>query len=150
MADKYYVYVHRDLETFEIVYIGHGSGGRAWQCGSTHSPLRCKEHCEWSDKALNQGRTPDEWVQIIMSNMSKEAAKTEEKKLIWMYKPKFNKSIRFPLLKFTPDLYDKAIKMREKGLSYEAIGLNLQLSTMVVHRGLTGKTISLETALADR
>ena len=82
--------------------------------------------------------------------MSKEKAKEVELALIHLLKPKFNQSIRYPLLKFTPELYDKAVILREKGLSYKQISEEIGLSAMVIQRGMTGKTISLETALADR
>jgi len=56
--NKYYWYKHIDPDTQELVYVGHGSGGRAWQCGSTHSPLRSKEHLKWADDLLERGVTP--------------------------------------------------------------------------------------------
>ncbi len=148
--NKYYWYKHVDPDTQEVVYVGHGSGGRAWQCGSSHSPLRSKEHCKWADDLLERGITPDEWVEIGDRGISKEEAKETELQLIHELKPKFNMSIRYPLLKFTPELYDKAVGLRNAGYTYQAIAKALGLSAMVVHRGLNKKSISLETALADR
>jgi hypothetical protein len=148
--NKYYWYKHVDPDTQEVVYVGHGSGGRAWQCGSSHSPLRSKEHCKWADELLERGVTPDEWVEIGDRGISKEEAKETELQLIHELKPKFNKSIRYPGLKFTAELYDIAVALRKGGCSYKTIADEIGLSVMVVHRGLTGKSISLETALADR
>lgn len=148
--NRYYWYKHIDPDTKEVVYVGHGSGGRAWQCGSSHSPLRSDEHCKWADELLNRGVTPDEWVEIGDRGLTKKEAKEVEHELIHQLKPKFNRSIRYPLLKFTIDLYDQALKLRAKGLSYKQIGEKLGLSTMVVHRGLNGKSITLETHIADR
>ena len=148
--NKYYWYKHVDPVTKEVVYVGHGSGGRAWQCGSSHSPLRSKDHCKWADELLERGVTPDEWVEVGEKGLSKKEAKESELILIHKLKPRFNQSIRHPLLKFTPDLYDTAVALREAGHSYGYIAKSLGLSIMVVHRGLNKKSISLETALADR
>jgi hypothetical protein len=147
--NKYYWYKHVNPCNKEIVYVGHGSGGRAWQCGSSHSPLRSKEHCKWADELLSKGITPDEWVEIGDRGLSKERAKEIELLLIHELKPRFNKSIRYPLLKFTPELFEKAVFLRNTGKSYEKIGQELALSTMTIYRGLHGKSISLETARAD-
>lgn len=147
---KYYWYQHVDPDSQEVVYVGYGSGGRAWQCGSSHSPLRSKEHCKWADELLERGITPDEWVVIGDRGISKDEAKEIELQLIHELKPKFNMSIRYPGLKFTAELYDIAVDLRNKGCSYKAIADEIGLSVMAVHRGLTGKSISLETALADR
>lgn len=148
--NKYYWYKHVDPDTKEVVYVGHGSGGRAWQCGSSHSPLRSKEHCKWADDLLARGVTPDEWVEVGDRGISKEEAREVEQMLIHELKPKFNKSIRYAGLKFTLELYDEAVRLRSEGLSYKKIGEALGLSTMVIHRGLSGKSISLETHIADR
>lgn len=146
---KYYVYQHVDPITHVIVYVGHGSGGRAWQCGSSHSPLRSKDHCEWSDNLLNKGYTPDDWVILEHKNLPKDEAKRFERMLIRELKPIFNKDIRSKSLKFTPDIYRQALSLREQGFTYKTIGEKVGLSTMVIHRGLNKLPISLEIALGQ-
>lgn len=146
----YYVYEHFHPETFEIVYIGYGSKGRAWTCGHKGLSIRTEKHLNWIETLLEFGYTPDQFVRVLRRGLSKNDAKEYELKLIHAFKPVFNKSIRYPGLKFTPELYKKAIGMREEGMSYKAIGERLSLATMTIHRGLSGKSISLETALADQ
>jgi hypothetical protein len=130
----HYVYEHIHPSTNEIFYIGHGSGGRAWNCGHDGTPVRSIDHKEWINKMINTGYHPGQFVRIILNNLTKEEAKKAELLHIHAIKPIFNKSIRHSSLKFIPELYDKAVK----------------LSTMTVHRGLAGKSISLETALEER
>lgn len=147
---RYYWYKHIDPDTKECVYVGHGSGGRAWQCGSSHSPLRSKDHCQWADDLLDRGITPDEWVDIGDRGLSKDEAREIEHDLIHKLRPKFNRSIRYAGLKFTPELLDEALKLRGQGASYEKIAARLGLSAMTIHRGMSGKSISLEIAIAER
>ena len=146
----YYVYEHVHPITNEVFYVGYGSGGRAWTCGHYGTPIRDPEHKAWIDKMIEGGYHPGQFVRIIMYNLTKEEARKAELFHIHSIKPIYNKSIRYKGLKFLPELYDEAIKLREEGLSYEAIGRKLKLSTMTVHRGLSGKSISLETALGER
>lgn len=144
---SYYVYQHIDPYTNKVVYVGHGSGGRAWQCGSSHSPLRSKDHCEWADKLLSKGLTPDDWVEIVYKGRTKSEARELERALIRELKPIYNKDIRSKCLKLTPEIYRQSLKMREEGMSYNQIGKEVGLSTMVIHRALNKMPISLEVLL---
>jgi DNA invertase Pin-like site-specific DNA recombinase len=63
-----------------------------------------------------------------------------EKSLIEMFDPPFNKKQGLALLKMTEDKYNTALEMRDDGLSYERIGKELELSTMTVYRALNKQT----------
>ena len=89
--DKYYIYIHSDPHTKEIVYIGKGCNGRAWDV--TRSRTANKDHQNWRVRLIELGNIPTDWVTIIHRNLSeKEAFKIE---CTWMHengRPKFNKT----------------------------------------------------------
>lgn len=146
----YYVYRHICPETQEVLYVGRGSGGRAWQCGSEKTVLRSKEHHAVLKQWLQKGYTPDMWVDIAYRGCSFEESVQLEMSLIREQSPRFNKPMGEKLLKFTPDVYDAASLLRTQGLSYKSIGESLGISTMVVHRGLNRKNPALERLLNAR
>lgn len=144
---KFYVYKHTDPRTGELVYIGQGSGGRAWQCGSSHSPVRSEEHKDWGDALGLEGFTSDQWVEIIKRGLSKEAAIIKERTLIRELRPRFNKIQGLKLLKMNKEILDKAFELRQLGLSYQSIAAEVGLAPMTVHRAMAGKSPVLEMTL---
>lgn len=146
---RYYVYQHVHPETKEVVYVGHGTGGRAWSCGHKGLPIRSERHRKWLDGLLNTGKHPGEFVEIVASSLSKDDAKRVENELIYAIRPIFNLSIRNKNLKLTPNRYKEAVRLRDEGLSYENIAKRMGLSSMTIYRGLNRQTISLETQLAE-
>ena len=86
---KYYVYKHIDPITNEVVYIGKGCNGRAWdvtRCRNTH-----KEHQDWMLSLSNMGFIPIDWVIIIHKNLEEGQALELEKQLIHLGCPIFNR-----------------------------------------------------------
>lgn len=74
----FYVYTHHDMETQDIVYIGKGKYGRAWDV--TRSRGQHKEHQECMMEMCRQGYVPSDWVSIVQSGMTeKEAFELETK-----------------------------------------------------------------------
>ena len=76
---EHYIYEYRDDD--EVVYVGHGKYDRAWRIHYENKDL-----AEWQ-----KSKYPDLPVHIIGKGMSKKDACKEEKQLITLYKPKFNK-----------------------------------------------------------
>lgn len=79
--NRYYVYQHVNSEG-EIVYVGKGSTGRAWDIKG-----RDIEHINWMSSQL-----PYLNVVIVQANMIEREAFWLENELIQQLKPKFNKS----------------------------------------------------------
>ncbi len=77
---RYYVYRHVDPLTNEIVYIGKGTGGRAWDTTRNKSNSN-PEHLQWMLDLQDQGYTPQDWVQIILSGLEEKEAFTKEKEV---------------------------------------------------------------------
>jgi len=88
--NKHYVYQHVDPTTGEIVYIGMGTGGRAWGILNKNKKHHL-EHRLFLDNLLELGYLPNDWVKIIERNLTKENAFLKELKLIHeLGIPKFN------------------------------------------------------------
>lgn len=72
--NNFYVYTHHDPrgKFDEVVYVGKGKHGRAWdvtRCRSQH-----KEHQDWMIKLCEQGYVPNEWVTIVEQGLTEDEA----------------------------------------------------------------------------
>jgi hypothetical protein len=89
----FYVYLHYEIVNGnrEIVYVGKGSGGRAWDARPTTRGNNGghNDHCGWiCDKILND--VP--FVQLFATKILSSEALEIEKRLREQYKPRFNVS----------------------------------------------------------
>lgn len=78
--NKYYVYQHVHPVTGELVYIGKGTGGRAWdvtRCRGTH-----RQHQEWMEAMMEEGYVPSDWVQIVNQALPEKEAFALEKECL--------------------------------------------------------------------
>ena len=89
-SNIYYVYHHVDPITSEIVYVGKGCHGRAWdvtRCRNTH-----KEHQDWMKELCVLGYIPTDWVKIEHKNLSEnEALRLEKEYFHTKGQPIFNR-----------------------------------------------------------
>jgi len=129
--DAYYVYVYK--EGADVVYVGMGQKGRAWNCKQMGGDT--EERQVWKEEQIAKGKLPCDWVTIVERGLSKAEAKELEEFMIEEIKPKLNKHhnpnydhSRTPL-----DL-NKIKELRKAGLSYANIALKLGTSTMTVYR----------------
>lgn len=85
-----YIHFHPERET-EVVYVGKGTRGRAWD-----DARRCPDHRRWLRDWQNLGYAPDQFVKLVKRNLTSREAETEERKLIASYRNQgallFNKS----------------------------------------------------------
>lgn len=144
---NYYVYQHIDPSTGEIVYVGMGSGGRAWGIlnrNRRHHP----EHREFLDQLTQNGFLPCDWVVIIERNMTKETATLSELKLIHSLGiPKFNFSNgeKQWSSKLTDDQVKEIVVLLKTKLTHREIahqfgvskGTIDKISQQKTHRGIT-------------
>jgi len=136
----HYVYQHVDPRTDEIIYVGHGSRGRAWTHGSKHTVLRSQEHLDHLESMTQEGFVPSDWVQILHSGLNKPEACVIEQDLIRKIKPRYNKPQGISALKITPEQYQLAQELREYGKYYHEIAYEIGVSTMTVYRALNNQT----------
>ena len=79
--NKYYVYLHRHPQTMEVVYVGKGVNGRAWdvtRCRGQH-----KEHQTWMQSLIEEGYIPSDWVIIHAKNLSEQDAYKLERSYLY-------------------------------------------------------------------
>jgi hypothetical protein len=86
----YYVYTHVDPVTHEVVYVGKGINGRAWDV--TRSRGGNKDHQLWMSSLSKNGYLPSDWVRIIYRNLTEKEAFSKEKQFLHEYGvTKFNR-----------------------------------------------------------
>lgn len=83
--NRFYVYGHYDGE--ELVYVGMGQKGRAFDCRSDSS-RQSHPHTQFMVEKLTNGDTS--FVKFFQTRMSREDADKLEKELIKQHDPKFN------------------------------------------------------------
>lgn len=141
----YYVYIHFDPDTEEILYVGMGKGSRAYatktvKVSRTYYGHRSPEHSEHLDQLLAKGYLPHEWINFDQRGLDKEVAKRLEKQHIENLKPKYNRKAGIKSLKFNKDQIYELQKLRETGLSYKRVAEAMDCSTMAAHRILNNKS----------
>ncbi len=134
---EHYVYQHIHPVSGIVLYIGHGSKGRAW-VGQT---LRSEEHASMLDLLTKEGFLPCDWVKILARKLTKEQAKCIERELIQEYKPLFNKAQGKSLLALNKEQFEEAAKLRSAGLSFTTIAKYFNVAPMTIHRALSGKAV---------
>lgn len=79
-STKYYVYTHQHPSTGHTVYVGKGTGGRAWdvtRCRNKH-----RQHQEWMLTLMEEGFVPSDWVVIVLKGLTESDAFAGEKELL--------------------------------------------------------------------
>jgi LysM repeat protein len=137
-TNPFYVYLHTDPVTREIVYVGKGSGNRAWTIAKGQ---RSDAHCEWYYEYEKKGYTMDELVTIYSKSLTSEEAKELENKCIRDFNPVFNK--KPGSLKMTKEMLETAKEMQDAGKTLSAISEEFGVSHTTIQRALTGKTVSV-------
>lgn len=116
-----YVYLHFDIDDGSIVYVGVGTGERAWEWRSNK---RSTPHNNLLEYYLEQGYVPSDWVSIVEASLTNEEALKLETELIEQYKPKFNKlknnDYVSPRWKFS-EVHEFAKSLKKQGYSYSNI-----------------------------
>lgn len=84
---NYYIYKHIHPSSKEVVYIGCGSGGRAWA-----TTTRDYAHQEWiKDVVIEYGI--QSYVDIVLESSCRKTALLVEKQLLEEKLPRFNKCV---------------------------------------------------------
>jgi hypothetical protein len=151
-GNRFYVYLHIHPETKEVVYVGKGTGGRAWAIGSSSSPSgrgnRTKEHQTWIQGLLNAGYTPADYVVIAAQSLDNRSARKIEAELTEENKNSGAKLFNIQCYGvpqhtvLSPQQIDSVFAMRAQGLTYSTIAERMNTATMTTWRALNGKTKS--------
>lgn len=137
--DQYQSYIYCHHNDGEIVYIGVGTGPRAFY--SSKSGHRKEEHSRWLESQYNKGNIPVKFLEV---GLAKKEALLKEEELIRKYTPKFNKlhnpEYNFPT-KWEEGVVDFVKTLRDCGYSYNRISY-LVGGDSLVHRENT-KTMTI-------
>lgn len=139
--DSYqYVYKHIDPRNDECVYVGRGSGQRAWMMRNSGIGARyghrSSEHYAWFRELEVLGYHLGQIVSILKHQLSPEEVKYWEKILIEDCRPRFNK-MHNPDYSFRDvELVARCKALRVEGLTYEQIGKQLGVATMTAYRNI--------------
>lgn len=85
MKSKYYVYLHKHPQSGEVVYVGKGVNGRAWDV--TRSRAGNEGHLNWMLSLTDLGWLPCDWVEIVHKELSQEDAFSLEKSYLHQHGP---------------------------------------------------------------
>lgn len=81
MSDPiFYVYIHRSPIDHELVYVGKGCGGRAWDV--TRNRGEHHDHQKWMQNLMEMGYLPSDWVTIVYRGLTEEDAFSKEKEFL--------------------------------------------------------------------
>lgn len=145
--NRFYVYLHADPETKELLYVGKGSGQRAWMCtggyAEAHYGNRSREHFLRLSQLMDKGYLPCDWVVVLAKGLTSEEALKMEQEFIRTRKPMFNKAIGKKLCKLDVGQLSIMKDLRAQGLSYLSIAKEFRVSTITVYRAINGQTKNL-------
>lgn len=130
MKNIYYLYEHRDPKTNKIVYIGMGTGSRAWACGASSSTSRDIDHKVWIEERYKEGYTMGDITIVTTTLLTKKEAFKMEYSLIQKYKPIFNKLSNpdvFRCKKFSAEMAKVAYTLWQDGVPYYKLPIYFDL-----------------------
>jgi hypothetical protein len=119
----YYVYQHKDPKTNEVVYVGMGSAGRAWDArNSSNKRFKNTAHCNWIQEQLNAGYLPTDYTTVLCKGLTREEALKLEHRLVLRLKPKFDKLVLpFRAKTFTLEQAKEAVLKYARGIGLTQI-----------------------------
>ena len=148
---KFYVYLHVDPDSGKVVYVGKGTAGRAWSCGSSTAVPgkrgnRTKEHNAWISQLLARGYTPADFVRIKWQALDEPTARRIEAELLEKHSSEalFNRRYGLANLKITPEKVRAGREAREQGATWEEAANLVGVSKMTLWRALTNRTKALK------
>lgn len=141
------MYIHIDPSTGEVVYVGKGCNGRAWdvtRCRSQHKP-----HITWLKAQINAGFLPSDWVVIFKRGLSATDAYKEEKTYLHTYGTlKFNRQSgeRQHQAKLTDTQAIEIYERVQKGEAHKDLAKEYKISRTSISMIATGKQWRATTA----
>lgn len=136
----YYVYLHKDLQDQgKIVYVGHGSNARAWECSGNTREL---PHKEWMLAQYKNTLTLPDFVQIYHTTLDKKEACSVERDLIYQLEPRFNilkSGGRSPLAKLNDRQVVEILSLLDQNITQSEIAVKFGIERTQVSNIKTGK-----------
>lgn len=138
--NKYYVYLHIDPPTKEVVYVGKGVHGRAWDV--TRSRTENKEHQDWMLALCNAGYLPSDWVVIHLKNLTESVAFTSEREYLHTYgQPRYNRTsgAKNHQSKLTEQQVIDAILLTSLGMAQQELASQFGVSRPAISMAVSGR-----------
>lgn len=134
----FYVYIHRDPLTREVVYIGKGKYGRAWDV--TRCRGQNKGHQLWMMELADLGYTPNDWVEILCKNLTEKEAFQKEAELLRGALYQFNNSgEKQHQAKMTNEQALEAFRLAKGGMMHKDIAIKFNVSRSAISMLASGK-----------
>ena len=144
---SYYVYLHTDPETKEVVYVGKGVHGRAWDV--TRARNHKSGHTDWMKDLCDRGFLPTDWVSILAKGLSEqEAFKLEKEYLHRNGVLRFNSQSgeRQHQSKMTDEQAREAFLLAKDGMRHQEIADKYGVSRSAISMLASGKQWKAVTA----
>lgn len=142
-----YVYKHVDPRTGEVRYVGQGTKGRAWTCGSGNMASgtrgnRTHDHQKWIFELINSGFTPADFVVVVAQGLTPKRAREIESEEITKYDKTrlFNREYGLQSLKMTPDKLEIGRTARANGATWAEAAAAAGVHKQTMWRALTNRT----------
>lgn len=148
---EHYVYKHVDPRTGETRYVGCGTKGRAWFCGSGSAEFgkrgnRLRDHQKWLRELLKEGFTPADFVVVVEQRLTKKAAHSVERALLRSLDVSrlFNKPMGVHCLRMTKEMVAYGHELRASGKTWVEAARLVGVHKMTLWRALTNRTEGLK------
>jgi hypothetical protein len=130
--------MHHDPVTRIVVYVGRGTGSRAFLSANSNGNNsaygnRCRAHAVWMDKQFKKGFTMLEIVKVPHRLLSLSESIKKETELILKHMPRFNK-LKGSGCRTDKKSIRRAMSLRRRGFSYSQIGREMKTATMTAWR----------------
>jgi len=147
--NSYYVYLHHDPDTKDLLYVGMGQGSRAYTTrhstdNVTNYGHRSPEHAARMFDLMQRGYLPHEWTSFPHRNMTKSQALEKERELIKTLKPLYNRKHGVATLKFNLDDIKNILYMWDNNTPQKVIADKMNCSLMSINRIINNKSIRYE------
>lgn len=147
---EHYVYKHVDPRTSEIRYVGCGTKGRAWCCGSARMEFgkrgnRLGPHQKWLHELISAGYTPADFTVIVAQGLTKKEAHAAERSLLKTLDPTrlFNGHMGVHGLKMTAEKVALGRALRAQGKTWVEAAQIIGVNKQTLWRALTNRTEGL-------
>jgi hypothetical protein len=137
---QFYVYLHKDPTTGEVVYVGKGKYGRAWDV--TRCRTKNQDHQNWMKELCLRGFVPTDWVELLFKNLTENEAFQHEKEYLHRKGTlKFNKQSgqNQHQSKMTNEQARQAYVLASKGVKHKTIADLFNVSRSAISMLASGK-----------
>ncbi len=136
----YYVYIHVDPATKEVLYVGKGTRHRAWVYQESkwtkNEKYRSQPHLRRLCKLVRDGFLPGDWVKIVERSLTNRQALDREKEYIKKLSPTYNAKFGTGYTKLTLAKLKRGISLYKKGIQTAEIARRLGVTHTIIYNSI--------------